>query len=785
MQPISRKKPKKNKAPNKRTRDYVSNRNDAALQKIKASRAKKHSLNYRPSLQKHELQEDDDGLATFTLEVSTDFGSHNEIYSEQFATDRYGYTNRQPTTAQIKSEGDACWKPKGVSVKIAGIEIPLGMIYVGTKLRAQKYGGVENCLINPKFKVARNNDGYDSDDIGYWPSYEGLQPRARREYLLWLASGAKTPNANISFVFLYFYGLERRLFLEQAIDERPPILKEMKRLLRIYGDNNSLNRYVNNAISFATIFETETNKAPALKIPKYSHWELPMSVALYLGRKVKSGDSLTNNDALLWFLNHPEKHLRTPAHRLKKEFISLMKIKLKKAQPDGPKVRKPKRKFNPEYSSCSSSFSVNFKKHVEGIPDFSGIKAPISVVQKFADEAMDELDKLSRLLGRTPEAKGTFKALRLLPHDLLNTFGGSQIKEIQHWVKTRQKGSLGVFTFQEIIEKTTDLDGSKVTKSIHSDVFSFMESLGWSMLPAPHEVIGTVKSDVKLLLLPSNSKIRITGQPTNAMLLAILEISLGSYIAHSDEKLLDVEVGVLIKRIKDFNELSSNERSRLYDLLKWLAIQKLDLSAINRKLKKLDSKAKTALADIAIAVAVVDGKIAPEEVKALESVYKALGFDQNSLYSSLHSMGASKRKTPSHTSTPAKSNEKIGVSLDMERVASTLIDTKKAAALLAEIFEDGDEEVIDALETTPDTETSDNAFQGLDSAHTQLLIELLERTEWPKDEYDLLVSSLKLLPDGAMEAINEWAFEKFDDALIEDGEPIIIYKELLTEGEPQ
>ena len=38
------------------------------------------------------------------------------------------------------------------------------------------------------------------------------------------------------------------------------------------------------------------------------------------------------------------------------------------------------------------------------------------------------------------------------------------------------------------------------------------------------------------------------------------------------------------------------------------------------------------------------------------------------------------------------------------------------------------------------------------------------------------------MPDGALEAINEWSYDKFDEELIEDGDPLIINMALLADA---
>ena len=34
---------------------------------------------------------------------------------------------------------------------------------------------------------------------------------------------------------------------------------------------------------------------------------------------------------------------------------------------------------------------------------------------------------------------------------------------------------------------------------------------------------------------------------------------------------------------------------------------------------------------------------------------------------------------------------------------------------------------------------------------------------------------------GALETLNEWAFEHLDGALIEDGDPVVVYLDVLTD----
>ena len=124
--------------------------------------------------------------------------------------------------------GDKCWVPPDQARKIAGYEIPGGMIYVGKSL--PPVGGwqdVEPALINPSLPVARRKPDVAGESMGYWPSYSEISPQAHAAYLSWLAGGRSDPGAYIGYVFLFFYGLERRrdALIEKCAAEWSKVLK--------------------------------------------------------------------------------------------------------------------------------------------------------------------------------------------------------------------------------------------------------------------------------------------------------------------------------------------------------------------------------------------------------------------------------------------------------------------------------------------------------------------------------------------------------------------------------
>jgi len=84
------------------------------------------------------------------------------------------------------------------------------------------------------------NDDLETQKM-YWPTYSGLSPIHRFQYLKWLTD--VTQDTNLSYVFLYYYGLERHLLLgnyDLAVDE---ILRLIK-----YHDKGSFKSYATNAL---------------------------------------------------------------------------------------------------------------------------------------------------------------------------------------------------------------------------------------------------------------------------------------------------------------------------------------------------------------------------------------------------------------------------------------------------------------------------------------------------------------------------------------------------------
>jgi tellurite resistance protein len=260
---------------------------------------------------------------------------------------------------------------------------------------------------------------------------------------------------------------------------------------------------------------------------------------------------------------------------------------------------------------------------------------------------------------------------------------------------------------------------------------------------------------------------------------AALTLQLASAVAQADGEFHDREVAHLRAEIEGWAHLTLAERRRLHAHLQWLTASPMNLAALKKKLEPLPTAAREMLAAFMATLAQADGFVSPDEVKFLEKVYKALGVEPKRVFSDIHAAGSG--GTPVST-VQAK---KQGFRLDAERIAALQEDTVRVSALLSKIFTEEADSTPAPAAPAPEPELEDEADAplGLDEDHSTLLRLLLSRPEWTRAELEDAAADLGLMLDGAMEQINEAAFEAFDEPLFEGEDPISVNTKLLEKIE--
>lgn len=154
----------------------------------------------------------------------------------------------------------AKWRQTG-GVKMGDTPVRGGLFYAGVNMSEMvepKIG--EPSLLDPTVSIAESSE--NMSPLPAYPMYNFLSPEQRKGYIEFLASD-RTTAKDIGFVFLYLYGLERRLILdiqkpdEVCEEDRNVIIDEIVRLYDTFGaESRSLCHYISLLLLYdGTIFE--------------------------------------------------------------------------------------------------------------------------------------------------------------------------------------------------------------------------------------------------------------------------------------------------------------------------------------------------------------------------------------------------------------------------------------------------------------------------------------------------------------------------------------------------
>lgn len=689
--------------------------------------------------------------------------------------------------AAPKGVGAASWIPLGRSIDVGGLNIPGGFVYVGTKLPTPS-GANDPCLIDPTKPVARQGD-YTERQMGYWPSYSEISAGARGAYLNWLAGGRKDPQADVGYVFLFFYGLERRAIIDAAKDdaakaEWPAIASELRRLLAIYGEKSgSFRGYASALLDWVELAEHPVRlyERPVPAFPKT--YELPLYLRLALGQAAVDGAPVPAHLALAWARLEPNISLRTPATRCAEEFERLFAMKYAEAFGAGMVMPRNRTKLKLVYRPASAGFRGydELKLTFRETPDVTVLTAPVKKLQDVVEAATKPLEPFSRLVGKSPEAKESLEALLHLPAPLWP----DGAKKTLQTLKTRMGEGMIAMPFQDLL---TSL-GAKTafTKDKTISLARTLESANVGLEPDVLAGVKAPKPEEKVVLFalpPSEQQSRANGP----YLAAALTLQLASAVASADGEFGIKEMSHLRETVLSWSHLTPSQTRRLLAHLRLLMQAPASLTSLKKKFEPLDLSIKETIAAFMATVAQSDGVVSPAEVKMLEKVYKALGVDSKKVFSDVHAVAAGVTPT---AATVAKVEES-GFKLDPARVAALQRDTEKVSALLANIFaeaqERADEAAAESVEAEPEAEPTESTGEGrgllgLDEAHSALARMMLSRPQWSREELLDVAADLDLMLDGALEHINEAAFDAHDMALFEGDDPVTVNAEILEKVE--
>jgi hypothetical protein len=229
--------------------------------------------------------------------------------------------------------------------------------------------------------------------------------------------------------------------------------------------------------------------------------------------------------------------------------------------------------------------------------------------------------------------------------------------------------------------------------------------------------------------------------------------------------------------------LPESERPRLLAHLRWLENARPRLGRIKDRLELLDRTERETIARFLIALAGADGHVTNEETKLLAKIYPLLGLDPDDIYGHILGLSVqvarnSREEPPTlkeaearpEFSIPHIRQESRGFQLDPTRIQEHLGQTEAVSALLSEVFQDV--EVAPSATIVPDL---------LDHAHVEMVRTLIGRPSWSRSEIERVARGLGIMTDGALERINERAWEICGAPAWEGDDPLQMHEAVMKE----
>lgn len=721
-----------------------------------------------------------------------------------------GYRDATPGTC--RTESHRRWVPPDGEVTVKGVEIPGGMIYVGSKMAGLpgSYRSVDPALINPHIAVRAGSED-SGEELSYWTSYADLSAERRYAYLQWLAGGRSDPEVNIAYVFLFFYGLERRLLFDTgagptALKEVPVIAAEIERLLNLYGDNHSFHNYAANLLDYIWLKFGCPSTRGLYGSSQQTSWRMSAGLKIELGELVDAKEPIPDLWALSWFLHHPATSLRTPGRRCRREFRDLFLLRYREKFGAGMRVRPPKKRLTVEYRPATPSLYANtFRAENLDLPDVESLTAPLTKLKGVAETVQDELDAYSRWVGRHEEGK-SLEALALLPAALipgrLSEDQRAILKPVESRLEDDGDARVALVPVRELIERWPTKKRGTLYKNEAKKLAAFLASVGFGMEPDPrYGGPNPGRSDsVAMYRLAAGDD-----EPGEPYGWATLLLHLGAAVASADEDFSEEEERLLEGHLEEALELSASERLRLRAHLRWLMSEPPDFRGIRARIKVLSEQEREAMARFLLSVAAADGKLEGRELAMLEKIYPLLGLEPGRVHSEIHSLairpGPAAEPVTVDRGTPAQEFQIPGppqpsretspdvVRLDASRIAAIQSESRKAADLLHTIFaEEAEVEAsggATAVEGTPlKSEVAEEgglALLRLKDSQQRFLRRLLPRETWSRIEVEAVAREEGIMAGGSIEMINERCFELWDEPLLEGGDPIEVNHYLVTE----
>ena len=480
--------------------------------------------------------------------------------------------------------------------------------------------------------------------------------------------------------------------------------------------------------------------------------------------------------------------------RLPDQFNSLFVKRYRERFGDGMLLKVAKRERALVYRPASPSLLHDVglsSRHAEPImlPNVLGIQSQFSPLVAIWSSCIEELRPVSRILSKGIEVESR-EAFEALPDELKATVEHPEKRKWDTLVSENSREDGYVLVELSKLAILYGLEARpKLTPTQSRALAQTAEYVGLAIEPDARLTHRPYSWEDVVSLLHRDEG---AGLPADSRYLAAaLMLELGTYIAAADGSVDDVEVDQVARFLESQFLLGPPDSRRLEALKRVFIARPPTLAGLGKRLQTaLSREQREAVGRFLTGIAAANGIIDRKEVTALRTAYRALdiGVDQlNSLLDEFRRLSQEpievERAEPAVESGEAipprvPASRSDGFTLDESVLRRLMAETEKVAEMLGEAMrEEGLADEAEQLSVAP---LVDPRFEALDSRFHTILSRLLGRPAWPRAEFESLARDCGVMPAGALDAVNAWAYDLFDDPiLVEQDELLEVQAHLL------
>lgn len=669
------------------------------------------------------------------------------------------YTIPQPSSQHIR------WISREQVVNVQGINIEGGFFYFTPNRHAQPHSS----LIEGDLPLGNGHGDFCRQLHGYYPNYRAIEPDDRRAFLNFLASDRSNPQTGIGFVFLYFYGLERRLmqYVRKGIKRNVEIeaaILEIRRLLDIFSTNNSFKRYAAKLIDFfhddTQVVDPETVLSYVLPKPETGiiSGRVPKrDISIALAQLVEKNSLVSLDWAYVWFHQFPVS-LDGFVFRNKSLLYKTFSYVFNKRYPSGFKASPGAPLVTSYYASAGdmSVISLPIGTNLTDVVNFDGNLDNIK-------DLIIELSKLTESYSRSRK-KHNFSNANIEPFlDLPVMLWPEKFLNVaENLVSGNSARELFLYTI------TDSFKIKNASKSTLIKLFTNLAALGIHSEPSQISSAKVSKPENTLILFRSEPNGHLT-KLSPAFSIALIYIELAAVFIKATDS---------AQNLSEFEGLSDFEHKLLSAKASLLQANPTPLTKIKGRISQLPNADRYQVAKTLVSMTSASDKLTPAKIKLFEKIFNTLAIpDKLQLYvnevSKVKESVLRKNKLASLALPEFNRSQDNDIVLDFAKIAALQTENLQVSSLLSTVF-DQDHEIADSyvkadthVATTPLIfSVGFSVFADLKPKQAAFLETVLTRNIWPRDELDKVASSFGLMLDGSIELINELSWDCFDDSLI-------------------